>query len=453
MTSRRHPIPKSPNSHINQLPSPDLPFRSPISLSQASSTSQPAFAATKSLLGKLFKPQARPRHQHVKTALSPKVGKSRKLDLKMSKSISMSLKEGNFEIDSSKELSAIRPDSGKTPRTDIRFKGFLAETSSIKSTPKVHSVGDYHKEQFDSQVISLELKLTEQLKALNKSTTLPTSFETQFPIYEKVFQEVIDRDRQFGSLLIKIKVFYESWLRSFSKNGKSLASEQLFEQCGEQLRAARQKLKLCSEEKKLMLRRIGNLSKETVELNQSLEDLEVENEQLKAKLEAIKSIDMAEFPKSDEAWKYLIVENQNYYQENRRLRHKIRVAESQADTLQLLVQRMGDRGFPIDELEERLLSSLENSKTEDLEPITTGPAKSMEKPKNVPKLRLAEVRNFEAERMTSAQEEGDSGELEKALDSQAEIGLEEFNKMVQTRETVAPEDDRKDTRRKVSKAV
>jgi len=425
-----------------------------MSLSQASNaSSQPVFVAAKSLLGKLLKPQARPRHQHVKTALSPKVGKSRKFGLKMSKSISISLKEANFEIDSSKELSTIRPDSGKTPRTDIRFKGFLAETSSIKSTPKVHSLVDFHREQFESQVISLELKLTEQLKTLNKSTTLPTSFETQFPIYEKVFQEIIDRDRQFGSLLIKIKVFYESWLKSFSRSGQNLASEQLFEQCGEQLRAARQKLKLCSEEKKLMLRRIGNLSKETVELNQSIEDLEVENEQLKAKLETIKSIDLAEFPKSDEAWKYLIVENQNYYQENRRLRHKVSVAESQADTLQVLVQRMRDRGFPIDELEERLFSSLENSKAEDLEPITTGPAKSMEKPTNVPKLRLAEVRNFEAERMTSAQEGGDSREGDKALDSQGDLGLEEFNKMVQTRETVAPEDDRKDARRKRSKGV
>ena len=317
----------------------------------------------------------------------------------------------------------------------------------------MHSLVDFHREQFESQVISLELKLTEQLKTLNKSTTLPTSFETQFPIYEKVFQEIIDRDRQFGSLLIKIKVFYESWLKSFSRSGQNLASEQLFEQCGEQLRAARQKLKLCSEEKKLMLRRIGNLSKETVELNQSIEDLEGENEQLKAKLETIKSIDLAEFPKSDEAWKYLIVENQNYYQENRRLRHKVSVAESQADTLQVLVQRMRDRGFPIDELEERLFSSLENSKAEDLEPITTGPAKSMEKPTNVPKLRLAEVRNFEAERMTSAQEGGDSREGDKALDSQGDPGLEEFNKMVQTRETVAPEDDRKDARRKRSKAV
>jgi hypothetical protein len=365
----------------------------------------------------------------------------------------MSLKEAHFEIDSSKELSAIRPDLGKTPRTDLRFGGLLTESSSIKNTPKVQSMGDFHREQFESQVISLELKLTEQLKVLNKSTTLTTNFETQFPIYEKMFQEVIDRDRQFGSLLIKIKVFYESRLRAMSKTGTNVAAEQLFEQCAEQLKAAKQKLKQCSEEKKLMLRRIGNLSKETVEMNQNIEELELENEQLKGKLDTIKCIDIGEFPKNEDAWKYLIVENQNYYQENRRLRHKLRVVESQSDTLQLLVQRMRDRGFPIDELEERLFSSLESSKAEDLEPITTGPAKSMEKPTNVPKLRLAEVRNFEAERMTSAQEERSSGELEKEPDSQEEIGIEEFNKMVQTRETVVPEDDRRDVERKISKVV
>jgi hypothetical protein len=55
--------------------------------------------------------------------------------------------------------------------------------------------------------------------------------------------------------------------------------------------------------------------------------------------------------------------------------------------------------------------------------------------------------------MTSAQEERSSGELEKEPDSQEEIGIEEFNKMVQTRETVVPEDDRRDVERKISKVV
>ena len=426
MTSRRHHGAKS-----NGTGDVQSPYRSPISLSN--SVSQSTFPSAKSLLSKFIKPDThfKPRHHHMQSVVSPKSLRHPQFGLKVSKSISISLKEPNFEIDSSKELSSIRQETGRTPQVERAVRGFQSETSSAKNSPKVKNFGELHKEQFESQVLSLELMLSDQLKAVNKNSSFPTSFESQFPIYEKVFQEVIDYDRQFGTLLAKIKAFYELWLRSFSQDGKN----QPHEQCNELLKIAKQKLRLCAEEKKFMLRRIKNLSKETVEMNQNIEDLEAEKEDLKGKLENIKSIDLMELPKSEEAWKYLIVENQQFYQENRRLRRKLKAAEMQTDTLQLLVQRMRDRGFPIEELEERLISSLESSKVEDLEPITSGPAKVMETPASIPKLRLNDVKGFDSEIATT--EHQDVG---KVLDSLAQLDALEFSKMVATRETATLED-------------
>ena len=313
--------------------------------------------------------------------------------------MSMSIKDPLFDFDSSKEISVLRSkeDTVKSQKaaTGLSHRRKLhADSEPTKLTPKplvsFPSSDRVNREQFESQVILLEVKLTEQLKKAHKASNAPLSFESQFPVYTQVFQDVIDRDKHFGSLLAKIKAFYDSWLISFSKHSHDDAAGHLYEQCAEQLRAAKHKLKLCSEDKKLMLRRIGALSKETVELGQTLQEVEAENEQLKGKMEDIRKVEVGGMPKDDRAWKCLVVENRSYQAEIHRLRDKLKYSTCETDALQTLILRMKDRGFPIDELDDSQSPRLTNSNSDldDAEPIVTGPEKRMEKPRHVPSLQL-----------------------------------------------------------------
>ena len=456
MTTRRHHNSKSSGVPADLLKSPEV--RSPqrkvyVSSFIGTSVSQPSLNMTKSLLDKFLKHQAstQPKHRAIKSVVSPKPAKPRLSIAKSPKSMSLTLKDPQFEIDGSKELSVIR--SVRTPRTTASTfpqRGLFTESSSAKSTPQTQSTHInsecLHREQFESQVIQLEVKLTEHLKASNKNATLPGAFETQFPIYSEVFQEVIDRDRQFGSLLAKIRGFYEEWLKTFAKKEKNQASEKLYEQCTEQLKAAKLKLKMHSEDKKLMLRRIGNLSKETLELSQNLEELELENEDLKAKLDRIRNVDLNEIPMTEEVWKYIVEENHSSRREVRRLRKKVKLANAENETLQTLITRMRDRGFPIEELEEPMFPDIEDSQVEDFEPIVTGPGKAMDKPRMVPMLRLKEVakENFETDRMSTTQQHQSqmhlSMEQQSFSQSMDVSGLEELRKMGLTKETVVLND-------------
>jgi hypothetical protein len=55
------------------------------------------------------------------------------------------------------------------------------------------------------EALELEISLTERLKEQDAKSTPSVMTDDRFKIYQRSFTEVIDRDKNYGSLLMKIK--------------------------------------------------------------------------------------------------------------------------------------------------------------------------------------------------------------------------------------------------------
>ena len=255
-------------------------------------TSHQSLSVSKSLLDKFLsvKNEKSGKHKSTKSLISPKLTEAE--GLKKGKVMKLALKRPGKLKCQSVSISTFRskPESFGSPKSvkaSERHLNPFIDNSSVKATPKTTgstlSIGSSHGEHFDSEVLQLELLLTDKLKGLNKNADNKDFFETQFLLYSQIFQDIVDRDKKFGSLLLKIKNVYEMWIRTFVSE-KNEDSEGILKIYSEQLKQTKFKLQKCREEKKSVLRKVERLSKETFELSQKIEEIEQENEYLHSKL-------------------------------------------------------------------------------------------------------------------------------------------------------------------------
>jgi len=332
-----------------------------------SSSSQPSLSLSKVLVEKLVKMEAKAAHRHTSSESEPKkhVLVRRKTPIDGQKS------QSHYK-------AALRPSDSSLLHT---LSELTSPTAKDAVRASVQSLADGN-EHFGSEVLALEMMLTERLRQTMKDGEPTDLFETQWQVYSEVFQQTIDKDKRFGSLLLKIKGFYETWLATFLHQ----SSEKAVAQYTEQLRQAKKKIQLYHDEKKQMLRKIEKLSKESLELSRKLDECEDDYDNLKQKLEYISSFDLDEIALDEKTWKYLVVENQGYHELFKKMQVEFKSAKDEEMRLLSLIQRMKDRGFPVEELEDR--SESEEEDEDDLEPLASGPEKKMQKPKIVPRLRL-----------------------------------------------------------------
>jgi hypothetical protein len=236
-------------------------------------------------------------------------------------------------------------------------------------------------EHFGSDVIALETMLSDRLRLLAKDGDQVDTFDKQLQLINSVFQQVIDKDKRFSSLLLKIKAFYDTWLKTFAEQ----SSDRLLSHCSEQLKLAKKKLQQAQEDKKSQQRKVEKLSREALELGRKLEECEEDYALLRGKWEELSTVDLEDMVLDEKTWKYLVVENQGYHELFKKMQGEFKAAKEEENRLQGLIQRMKDKGFPMDELEDR---SEEAENEDDLELIASGPEKKMLKPKIVPRLRL-----------------------------------------------------------------
>lgn len=279
-------------------------------------------------------------------------------------------------IDSQKSQTQSRHSGKQTDSSQLLRT--LSEMTSPTSKDPGQLFSD-EKDHFNSDVLALEMLLAERLKLLTKDGE--DAFEAQFPLYSEVFQQVIDKDKRFGFLLLKIKTFYENWLTSLIEQ----SSERHISQYVEQLKQAKKKMQQYHEEKKLMLRKIEKLSKESLDLSRKLEECEDDYDHVKQKLDYISSFDLDEMSLDEKTWKYLVVENQGYHELFKKMQGEFKTVKDRESQLLGLIEKARERGFPVDDLEDRSEEELDE---DDMEPLASGPEKIMPKPKIVPRLRL-----------------------------------------------------------------
>lgn len=251
-----------------------------------------------------------------------------------------------------------------------------------------------HTSHTSTEVQELEAKLSENLKALKQKENSECMSGDKIEVYRKIFGEVIDRDKTYGNILVKIKCAYEELIQVIKNNGNSLQLQQ-------EIADVNDKVKQLTDERKVIFRKIEKLARENAELSRSLDENEARYNELQEKLCLISKTNVEAIPKDEISWKFLVAENQNFLEICKQMKSEMRNFRSKERKLLKLVMAMKKRGYPVEEVYENDVvkrrkierhndsEKPENESEEEL--IVSGPLKSVNKPAIVPNLKLDNV--------------------------------------------------------------
>jgi chromosome segregation ATPase len=241
-----------------------------------------------------------------------------------------------------------------------------------------------------SSVKAIEDKLMENLK---KNKTKNSKIEP----FRQAFNEIIQKDENFGGLLKKIKEGYEEMF----KNNQIDTSKEVLDKLNDEISYMKEKLAKNKADKKFLIKKIEKLAKENTELSRNLDDRETRYVDLQDKLIKLSKVDTQEFPKDENSWKYLISENQHLIKLCDEMRKDIKHLSRKEKKLVKLVIALKNRGFPVEEVYQedvhkekpkKVLTcdepAIDNSENEDL---VSGRPKTVKKPDIIPTLNLNEI--------------------------------------------------------------
>lgn len=236
-----------------------------------------------------------------------------------------------------------------------------------------------------------ENKLMAKLKELSKTESQCIMNNDKFDVYRKIFLEVIEKDKTYGNLLLKIKNAYEEYIAVCSFNNNQANNADLRQEAND----LNEKLRELLADRKMVYKKVEKLAKENVELSRSLEESESGYGELQEKLLLISKTKTDDLPKDDKSWKYIVAENKLLVDMCKQMKEELKLFRTKEKKLLKLILAMKKRGYPVEEvyekdimkkkqevLDERLESETDN------ENLTSGPPRNMTKPEIVPFLNL-----------------------------------------------------------------
>ena len=230
----------------------------------------------------------------------------------------------------------------------------------------------------------------------------------RFEAYQLAFEEIIEKDEVYGTLLKKIKDAYEQRI----KYEKIDISKDVIEKLKDDINGLREKLLKNKQQKKFLMKKIEKLAKENVEISRSMEDRENRYMDLQDKLIKLSKIELEEVPTDENSWKYLVSENQHLIKVCEEMRKDIKHLSRKEKKLVKLVVALKNRGYPVEEVyqqdvhreqKKKVLTCdepvVDDSENEDL---ISGRPIDVKKPEIVPKLNLTELEESQEEESESS---------------------------------------------------
>lgn len=267
------------------------------------------------------------------------------------------------------------------------FVSKIKETNEANAKTKKKTVVAPPRKSIESDTYLIEIKLDE---IVNKHKENGISSEL-FDRYREMLEEIIFKDKIYGSLISKIKFAYEDWIKS--KSGNYSETSQLKSEIVEFSKKLTEEI----EENKRLHRKVQKFSKENVDLGRALEEKENNFRTLQEYLLKITNITIDDIPQDKASWKVLVAENRSYSELCGKLKKKIKSMKAQEKKLMTLFWMLKQKGYPVEEIYESLGSkkgkqnnALSVSDISD-EPINTEPAKNKPRPGNVPALNMEKV--------------------------------------------------------------
>jgi hypothetical protein len=242
--------------------------------------------------------------------------------------------------------------------------------------------------------VDLENQLTIRLAAVKSKEAI---CDKKFKVYQKIFEEIISKDEQFGSLLLKIKTAYEDWQR--------VEGLTLTERYRSELKTKEEEALLLQQDFSLLGRKVAKLAKENVGLSRALDETDAMYSDLQKQLLKLSKVKIGDLPQDESSWQYLVSENKYYVEVIGSLKKDLKYMTRREDKLLRLINAIKLKGYPVEDIYDKECRSSANKPDlpykeepgnaafddEEVEPIVQGPPKAVRRPKVVPPLSFTEV--------------------------------------------------------------
>lgn len=170
----------------------------------------------------------------------------------------------------------------------------------------------------------------DKLKSIEKQEQSPEFYEKVF----ELFDEVIEKDIIFGSVLSKIKIIIMKNINEQVENFKDINKQ----------------LQINQEEKSSFKKMLDRLSTENIDLGKEIQRLEAICSGLQSTLDEIRKVSVESTPINSDKWKALIYENHQYSSLVQDMKLDIREYQYKEDQLIRLIGAIKNRGVPVDDI-------------------------------------------------------------------------------------------------------
>ena len=216
------------------------------------------------------------------------------------------------------------------------------------------------------------------------------NIEHEFEIYQRYFGEIINLDKQFGKILLKIKSGYEAKI-SYIENSIVLNLKKEIKE----IQSLYAKESAC---KKIFTKKLEKLAQENVELSRTLDETESRYNVLACTLQEISTFNINNIPKDESTWRALIFENSRLSQYNKEMQIDLKNIAFKEKKLISLLMALKDQGCPVEEIYEKQITKQKSFfspqthlEDTDNEALVSDRIKIVAKPSIIPMLNLGEL--------------------------------------------------------------
>lgn len=211
---------------------------------------------------------------------------------------------------------------------------------------------------------------------INKSFTID---QEKFELFSKMFEEIIDKDKQYSKYLLLIKKFLNAYYED--------KTEKLLNEINYLKKEKESTADKVQKEKHSLQRTVETLSRENIQLSKDLEKCEEHILMMQEQLEIIHKFEPEEMPRDLDNWKCLVLENKFYADLCKSMKKEIEVYKQNQELFLAKFDELKSQGIDVSyEFSECFSSSVESS-------VDFRDTKVLNKDKSVPDLNMSKIKN------------------------------------------------------------
>lgn len=259
-----------------------------------------------------------------------------------------------------KRIKTISPLIGKSPSYSVLIKNqksSLSKKPSLKAFNNLPGIIASYRSVTPTKTLNISAELETSEETMRKPQQKKLNFTMmvdKYEMYKGIFDEIIEKDKNFSQVLKKIKDAYEEFY--------SASIEEHTKKLREKCEVLNEILSQHKENQMSLEKKVKKLASENYDLAKSLERSEEICNCIQERLIKISKFDINKVPQDEETWKSLVIENEAYSISFKNLESKLKNSRKNEGKLRRLIEDIRESGFRVDKFIEKSMQGRNQEK-------------------------------------------------------------------------------------------